>query len=76
MGWHLIKKTGNIAAVQRQLGLTNAAYIPSSTPELLARSWLRRWMIGDLLLNSFKQPYIKPFFSADNLKNPVNLFGS
>ena len=26
MGWHLIEKTGNIAAVQRQLGHTNAAY--------------------------------------------------
>ncbi len=26
MGRHLIEKTGNIAAVQRQLGHTNAAY--------------------------------------------------
>ncbi len=26
MGRHLIKKTGNIVAVQRQLGQTNAAY--------------------------------------------------
>ena len=26
MGRHLIDKTGNIAAVQRQLGHTNAAY--------------------------------------------------
>ena len=26
MGRHLIKKTGNVAAVQRQLGHQNAAY--------------------------------------------------
>ena len=47
MGPHLIEKTGNIAAVQRQLGHTNAAY-SIQHPGSPTKIWLTHWMIGSI----------------------------
>ena len=52
MGRHLIDKTGNISAVQRLLGYTNAAYF-IQYGRLPTRNWLRRWTIGDLAKKIF-----------------------
>jgi site-specific recombinase XerC len=57
MGRHLIEKTGNITAVQHQLGHTNAAY-SIQYARVTEQDWLTHWMTGNRIFCAYPNPLL------------------